>query len=117
MAGTDTGGTMQISRRKLLNQGIMSAVFLQSRSLLGLAKEQFTGLTASGTHGRTLAQGPFQPTWESLKRYQAPEWFRDAKLGIWAHWSAQCVHEDSDWYARQMYTQGHPQYDHHLNHY
>ena len=38
---------------------------------------------------RTLAPGPFQPTWESLTaNYQCPEWFRDAKLGIWAHWSA-----------------------------
>src|SRR5213075_382429 len=33
-----------------------------------------------------LAKGPFQPTADSLKTYQAPDWFRDAKFGIWAHW-------------------------------
>ncbi len=64
------------------------------------------------------AAGPFQPTWESLaQNYRCPEWFRDAKFGIWAHWSAQCVPEQGDWYARQMYIQGHPQYNHHLRTY
>ena len=28
----------------------------------------------------------FQPTFESLKTYQCPDWFRDAKFGIWSHW-------------------------------
>ena len=55
---------------------------------------------------RMIAPGPFQPTWESLKQYLAPDWFRDAKFGIWAHWTAQCVPEQGDWYARQMYIQG-----------
>jgi alpha-L-fucosidase len=62
-----------------------------------------------------ITPGPFKPDWDSLKaQYQAPDWFRDAKFGIWAHWSAQCVPEAGDWYARQMYIQGHKQYDDHL---
>ncbi len=62
-----------------------------------------------------IAPGPFKPDWDSLKaQYQAPDWFRDAKFGIWAHWSAQCVPEAGDWYARQMYIQGNKQYDDHL---
>jgi alpha-L-fucosidase len=65
-----------------------------------------------------IAPGPFKPDWDSLTAgYQAPDWFRDAKFGIWAHWSAQCVPEAGDWYARQMYIQGHKQYQHHLEHY
>jgi alpha-L-fucosidase len=59
----------------------------------------------------------FEPTWESLAQYQVPEWFRDAKFGIWAHWSAQCVPEQGDWYARLMYIQGEPAYQHHLKTY
>ena len=60
----------------------------------------------------------FEPTWDSLSaNYRAPEWFRDAKLGIWAHWSAQCVPEQGDWYARNMYIQGDPDYEHHLRNY
>jgi alpha-L-fucosidase len=66
---------------------------------------------------RRIAQGPFQPTWDSLKGYRAPDWFRDAKFGIWAHWDAQCVPEQGDWYARQMYLQGHPQNKYHVEHY
>lgn len=38
----------------------------------------------------------------------------DAKFGIWAHWSAQCVPEAGDWYARHMYIQGSPQYNYHV---
>jgi alpha-L-fucosidase len=59
---------------------------------------------------RAIAPGLFQPTWDSLTaNYQCPEWFRDAKLGIWAHWGPQCVPEQGDWYARAMYVQGHRQ--------
>jgi len=68
--------------------------------------------------GHTIARGPFQPTWGSLARhYRVPEWFRDAKFGIWAHWSAQCVPEQGDWYARQMYSQGNPVYNYHVKTY
>src|SRR5579859_2631845 len=64
-----------------------------------------------------IAAGPFQPTPESLKQYRYPDWFRDAKFGIWAHWGPQSVPMDGDWYARQMYEQGHAQYADHLEHY
>ncbi|HMG07791.1 MAG TPA: alpha-L-fucosidase, partial [Mucilaginibacter sp.] len=37
-----------------------------------------------------IADGPFKPSWDSLKQYQVPDWFRDAKFGIWAHWGPQC---------------------------
>lgn len=64
------------------------------------------------------APAPFTPTWASLTDgYRAPDWFRDAKFGIWAHWSAQCVPEMGDWYARNMYRQGNWQYEHHLKTY
>ncbi len=62
-----------------------------------------------------IAEGPFEPTWESLKaQYRAPDWFRDAKFGLWAHWGPQCQPEAGDWYARHMYAQGQKQYDQHL---
>jgi len=58
--------------------------------------------------------GPFLPYWASLDAYECPAWFRDAKFGIWAHWSPQCVPERGDWYARNMYIQGTPQYNYHV---
>jgi alpha-L-fucosidase len=62
-------------------------------------------------------EGPFKPTWDSLLQYEAPEWYRDAKFGIWAHWSPQCVPEAGDWYGRNMYMEGSDQYKYHLEHY
>lgn len=62
-------------------------------------------------------EGSYQPTWDSLLQYDVPEWYRDAKFGIWAHWSPQCVPEAGDWYARNMYIEGQGQYRYHLEHY
>ena len=45
----------------------------------------------------------FKPELESFKQYQYPEWFRDAKFGIWAHWGPQAVPRQGDWYARNLY--------------
>jgi alpha-L-fucosidase len=64
-----------------------------------------------------IADGPFKPTWESLKQYKTPEWFADAKFGIWAHWGAQCQPEHGDWYARGMYEEGSDHYKYHVEKY
>ena len=64
-----------------------------------------------------IAPGPFQPTMESLTNYTCPDWFRDAKFGIWAHWGPQAVPMDGDWYARGMYEEGNKHYKYHLEHY
>lgn len=90
-----------------------------------LSRRTFTLSTlALGACATTLPRGgatqsrKFEPTWDSLvEGYSAPEWFRDAKFGIWAHWSAQCVPEQGDWYARKMYMQGDPCYDYHVRTY
>ncbi|OGX81513.1 alpha-L-fucosidase [Hymenobacter coccineus] len=65
----------------------------------------------------TSVPGKFQPTWESLQQYRAPEWFRDAKFGIWAHWGPQCQAEHGDWYARGMYEEGSDNYKYHVQKY
>jgi alpha-L-fucosidase len=61
-----------------------------------------------------IANGPFPGSAESLKSYVIPKWFEDAKFGIWAHWGPQSAAEDGDWYARNMYMQGSPQYEYHV---
>src|SRR5665648_975665 len=62
-------------------------------------------------------EGPFKPTDESFKEYKYPEWFRDAKFGIWAHWGPQSVPRQGDWYARNMYLQGSRQNLYHVANY
>lgn len=64
-----------------------------------------------------IAKGPFKPEMESLSQYRCPEWFRDAKFGIWAHWGPQAVPMDGDWYARGMYEEGNGHYKYHTAHY
>ncbi len=64
-----------------------------------------------------IQSGPFKPTWDSLAQYQVPDWFRDAKFGMWAHWGPQCQPERGDWYARGMYQEGSDQYKYHVEKY
>jgi alpha-L-fucosidase len=68
----------------------------------------------------TPATGAYTPdsTWKSFaQQYRFPDWYRDAKYGIWAHWSPQSVPEYGDWYALHMYQQGTADYNYHLAHY
>ncbi len=60
---------------------------------------------------------PFDASFESLTGFECPDWFRDAKFGIWSHWGAQSVPKYGDWYARHMYREGSEQYRYHLRTY
>lgn len=67
------------------------------------------------TSKEPIHDGPYEPNIQSLSDYECPEWFRDAKFGIWAHWGPQCAPEAGDWYARNMYQQGDRQYKYQLD--
>ncbi len=64
-----------------------------------------------------IADGPFQPNWDSLQQYKTPDWYRNAKFGTWAHWGPQCEPEFGDWYAREMYMEGNGKYKYHVEKY
>lgn len=59
----------------------------------------------------------FQASFDSLREYECPGWFKDVKFGIWSHWGPQSVPMCGDWYARNMYIQGSPQNLYHVRHY
>ena len=62
-----------------------------------------------------VPEGPFQPTWESLENYQAPQWYLDAKFGIFIHWGLYAVPAfGNEWYPRNMYQQGSREFEHHV---
>ena len=50
-----------------------------------------------------MEKGKYDNNWESLKQWNCPAWFEDAKLGLWAHWGPQCEANSGDWFARSMY--------------
>jgi alpha-L-fucosidase len=62
-----------------------------------------------------VSGGPFQASWESLGRYTVPEWYQDAKFGIFIHWGVYAVPAfGSEWYPRNMYQQGSREFEHHV---
>jgi alpha-L-fucosidase len=65
---------------------------------------------AEETHG-----GHFTADWDALGSYRIPEWFRDAKFGIFLHWGVYSVPAfGNEWYSRNMYQQGNPAFQHHV---
>ena len=62
-----------------------------------------------------VAQGPFHADWQSLENYRVPEWYLDAKFGIFIHWGVYSVPAfGNEWYPRNMYKQDTPEFKHHL---
>ncbi len=65
-----------------------------------------------------VARGPFRASWDSLEKYEVPEWYRDAKFGIFIHWGVYSVPAfDNEWYPRNMYMVGSPVFKHHVETY
>lgn len=68
------------------------------------------------TVNEVIEAGPFAATWESLQAgYTIPAWYEDAKFGIFIHWGLYCVPAfGSEWYPRNMYQEGSPEFKHHV---
>jgi alpha-L-fucosidase len=88
------------------------------------SRRQFMKIVGAGSLAgpilpSTKAKTPssFDSSWESLKQYRCPEWYRDAKLMIIACWGPQAQPAQGDWYARNMYIEGSRQYKWHVEHY
>lgn len=53
---------------------------------------------------QAVAAGPFAAEWPSLEEISIPEWYQDAKLGIFIHWGVYAVPAyGNEWYPRRMY--------------
>jgi alpha-L-fucosidase len=65
---------------------------------------------------RGANDGRFRPDWSSLSQYQVPDWYRDAKFGIFIHWGVYSVPAfGSEWYPRDMYLTGSKENEHQLS--
>ena len=75
--------------------------------------------TPDASANGSSSAGLYEPTWSSLLRYQdqgPPEWYKDAKLGIFFHWGVYSVPaygESGEWYPKFMYMEGRDEYRHH----
>lgn len=62
--------------------------------------------------------GRFHDDWDSLCEFRIPKWFEDAKFGIFIHWGLFSVPAfANEWYSRNMYVKGSPEYEHHIETY
>ncbi|TVQ26829.1 MAG: hypothetical protein EA383_04325 [Spirochaetaceae bacterium] len=62
----------------------------------------------------------YEASWNSIRKHELPQWFRDAKFGIYAHWGIYSVPgcgPNGTWYPYNMYRPGTPQYEHHCRTY
>ncbi len=89
---------------------------LAAMALVGCRTEQQThresgeqASSSSKTSGESSSDGTgsFSASWSSLKKHKTPDWFDDAKLGIFVHWGVYSVPGyKTEWYPRLMYRKG-----------
>ena len=111
-------------RRLLLILGVSAGTGLAQVTAPESLNAQWVQASAGAAQARhtqldTLEQmvnaGPFREDWTSLQGYRTPAWFNDAKFGIFIHWGVFSVPAfGSEWYSRNMYKQGTPDFAHHV---
>lgn len=99
---------------------IVAALFLLAMTGISLGQQTHSEQITRQLEkvDRTVAAGPFHDDVPSLSRYQVPDWFRDAKFGIFIHWGGYSVPAyANEWYPRNMYQQGTPEFKHQVETY
>lgn len=100
---------------------IIAALLLLAPLLAGCSRVQTHDERLRALLGRVdrgVERGPFRASWESLRSYQTPDWYRDAKFGIFIHWGVYSVPAyDNEWYPRNMYLESSPVFAHHVSTY
>jgi alpha-L-fucosidase len=62
--------------------------------------------------------GPYRADWATLMKYQQPQWYKDAKFGIFIHWGVYSVPAaENEWYPRNMYRPGEGAYKNFQEHF
>jgi alpha-L-fucosidase len=95
---------------KTLSPAQIDAIWQASVAKFTPARDAELAKVATGD-----SAGPFRPDWASLQAYSTPQWYQDAKFGIFVHWGVYSVPSfGSEWYSREMYEPGKADYDHHI---
>lgn len=91
--------------------------FLKSASLAGAALATWPYRSRLARAVTSPFPGKFQPTADSLSQYNVPDWYRDAKFGIFLHWGIYSVPAHAnEWYPRLMYRKEDPVFKWHQEH-
>jgi alpha-L-fucosidase len=109
--------TVGMCGRRICGKPISKIYNMKAKILCSMAVATILFALNAAALDLPITPGKFSGTMASLTNYDYPQWFRDAKFGIWAHWGPQAVPEEGDWYARKMYQQGSADYNDHLARY
>ena len=99
---------MSPSSYRLTRRGLLGAA--------GLTGAAAAGVLRVGTVWATTGPGSYTAAWSSVDQHPpAPEWFQDAKFGIYYHWGVFSVPAfGNEWYPRNMYINGSNENNHHI---
>ncbi len=105
-----------MKKKQLIFNLLLLCVFISEKTVVAQIPQP-DYIYKMSADAEPMKTGKFEPTWESLQQYEVPEWFLDAKFGMWTHWGPQCQPEAGDWYARKMYEEGSVNYKIHCEKY
>ncbi|MEV4313642.1 alpha-L-fucosidase [Actinocrispum sp. NPDC049592] len=99
---------MSLSDNRFTRRGLLAAA-----GFTGVAAA--TGALRAGAVWATEGPSSYTPSWSSVDQHPpAPEWFQDAKFGIYYHWGVFSVPAfANEWYPRNMYHNGSSENNHH----
>jgi alpha-L-fucosidase len=103
-----------------LNSTILEMFAISAALLISLALNQASaaGSNSGKDNAPDTGVSTYTAEWSSVTRHRDPDWFRDAKFGIYFHWGVYSVPAfDNEWYSRKMYLAGSADNKHHLERY
>ncbi|HEV3278697.1 MAG TPA: alpha-L-fucosidase [Terriglobia bacterium] len=104
-------------RRDFLKQVALGAAGWAAAGLPSIERSWAAPAAIARAMGSGRPAAKYEPTWESLSQYQVPDWYRDAKFGIFLHWGVYSVPAHaSEWYPRLMYRREDPVFEWHRQH-
>jgi alpha-L-fucosidase len=98
--------------------GVKSAAEIDREWQTAVAKHDAARAVILKDVDRQADDGPYRPDWETLQKYEIPQWYKDAKFGIFIHWGVLSVSGiGNEWYPRNMYQQKEPEFQQHIKKY
>ena len=98
--------------------GVKSAAEIDREWRAAVAKYDSARAAILKDVDRQADDGPYRPDWETLQKYEIPQWYKDAKFGIFIHWGVLSVSGiGNEWYPRNMYQQKEPEFQQHIKRY
>ena len=99
-------------------RGVKSAAEIDREWQAAVAKYDGARATILKDVDRQAHEGPYRPDWESLRKFEIPQWYKDAKFGVFIHWGVFSVPGiGNEWYPRNMYQQKEPEFQQHIQKY